>query len=134
MLFFQLSPSQLVDGIKPSIKLHKEPMLTRSIASMLRQTSCGWLWNRSSNPFINNPLVIGCLEAHIRLPSAIRCAAFWKVTFFCWRPRSDSNRRVLAQTAYKTVPIDHYGTGPYLSVFFTIFSSIAFVCSFICFS
>ena len=90
-VFSFAAASQLVGTTKPSIKLHKEPMLTRSIASTLRQTSCGWLWNRSSNPFINNPLVIVCLEAHIRLPLAIRCAAFWKVTFFCWSREWDSN-------------------------------------------
>ena len=38
-------------------------------------------WSENSNPFIKNPLVAVCLDAHIRLPSANRCATHGKWRF-----------------------------------------------------
>ena len=107
-------------ALNPKLNSAKAPMLTRSFASTLRQTILllaitsyiciiergmhmnKMLWSASSNPFINNPLVTVCLEAHIRLPSAIRCAAFWKVTILRWSPRQESN---LQHLDYKSSPL-----------------------------
>lgn len=70
---------------------NKQMLILFICINVYARQSYYWLWNASSNPFINYPLVIVCPDAHIKLPSAIRCATFWKVTFLRWSGRRDFN-------------------------------------------
>lgn len=94
---------------------NKQMLIMFICINVYARQSCCWLWNASSNPFINYPLVIVCLDAHIKLPSAIRCATFWKVTFLRWSRR----RGMIPQPqAWKTcaLPVEllrHKVTGIY---------------------